>query len=218
MTRGIVTDPALLVSARRLRIEERLSIEEIKAATGVPVATLSKVLSDIPLSAKELAARRVTALERRLAENRETRLARRSKFFDAIEKRVKSTDQKGAVAEAAAIFRMKAWGLVPHLPLCQGGKSDIAVYVPDTGRLLRVQIKWAGRANRGVPTIPLRSEDGGKRGIRYAHNAWDFLVGYDAQEDICYVYSADELVGHVATKTPSDDAAERWDKLLAALS
>jgi hypothetical protein len=218
MTRGVPTDPTILVAARKLRTEDRMSIDEIKARTGVPIAILSKVLSDIPLNSRELEARRTAAIKERCAEKVARSLARRSKFADIIRDRVKSTDQKGAVAEAAAIFRLKAWGLVPHLPLCQGGKSDIAVYVPETGRLLRVQVKWAGRADRDVPRIPLRSEDGGKRGVRYAQDAWDFLVGYDAVEDICYVYAAHELNGNINTKTPTDDAAERWDKLLTPVS
>jgi hypothetical protein len=201
-----------------MRTEDRLSIDEIKTRTGVPIAILSEVLSDIPLSSKELETRRAAAIEMRRVGKVESALARRSKFADIIQSRVSSTDQKGAVAEAAAIFRLKAWGLVPHLPLCQGGKSDIAVYVPDTGRLLKVQVKWAGRSDRDVPRIPLRSESCGKRGVRYAHDAWDFLVGYDALEDVCYVYAAHELDGNVNTKTPSDDAAERWDKLLAPVS
>ena len=53
-------------------------------------------------------------------------------------------------------------------------------------------------------------------GIRYDEGAFDFFVGYDLREDVCYVYSASELTKYKSGKTMTGVDAERWDKLISA--
>lgn len=48
----------------------------------------------------------------------------------------------------------------------------------------------------------------------YLDTAFDFFVGYDLCEDICYVYSMSEIIGNRTWKAMDSSAAERWDKLL----
>jgi hypothetical protein len=61
-----------------------------------------------------------------------------------------TTDQKGAIAEAAIALAAMKLGLDVYRPLCEGGRYDLIL---DLGEeLLRVQCKWVARRN-GVLTV-----------------------------------------------------------------
>lgn len=195
---------------RRLRLEDRLSVGDIASILKISKAAAALIVKDLPLTADEYAKRRSFLIGHPRAPRGDE-----SPYFKVIKDRIKTTDQKGAIAEAAAIFRLKVWGFVPHIPLCAGGKSDIAVWIPDTNKLVRVQVKCVRRGSSGSPYGSLRARAGGKLGVRYAETDFDFFVGYDPREDICYVYSTSELkTKHHITMRRTE--AEKWDKLLMA--
>jgi hypothetical protein len=199
---------------RRLRRVDRLSVIEISKLCGIAKSTVHLLVRDIPLKEEELRARRAATDVRRRGLIADSNLGTESPFFKTIMERVKNTDQKGAVAEAAAIFRIKVWGFVPHFPLSPGGKSDIIVFIPDTGKTVRLQVKCVRRYKNSLPYGNLGSRRNGKMGVRYAESDFDFYVGYDYREDVCYVYAMGELGNNKKSRSMLPDAAERWDKLL----
>jgi PD-(D/E)XK nuclease superfamily protein len=54
-----------------------------------------------------------------------------------------TTDQKGAIAEAAIALEALKLGIEVYRPIAEGGRFDMILVVD--GRLLRVQCKWAMR-------------------------------------------------------------------------
>lgn len=212
MTRGIATEGALIEEARRLRMEERLSLGEIGAITGVGQATLSVALRDVPLNLDEKRKARQRAYAYKRIDRLATTTQRRSRFADIIVSRATTTDQKGAIAEAAAIVRMKMWGYRPYLPLCPHGKADMVVEVPETNRIHRVQVKMVKLGRRyGRPVISLYTMVRSGKALR-KQGDFDFLVGYNPAEDVCYVYAEDEIKTlNIMTVDPA--AVEAWDKM-----
>lgn len=215
------TSASAIARIIQLRVRDRKSLREIRQDTGVGISTISLTLRDYPLTDDELKVRR----ERTLKLARKANMARAQchrvvdgKFWEAIQVRAKTTDQRGAIAEAAVIFRMKVWGFVPHIPMCPGGKSDVIVSIPETGRHHRVQIKCVRRGTYGSPHCSLKSRRDGASSVRYGHDDFDFFVGYDLREDICYVFRYAEIKRFKSHLSVSTEAIERWDKFLSGSS
>lgn len=204
-----------------LRVRDRKSLREIQRATGIGISTISLTLRDYPLTDDELKVRRGHTLKLARAANMARAQSHRvvdGRFWESIQARAKTTDQRGAIAEAAVIFRMKVWGFVPHIPMCPGGKSDVIVSIPDTGRHHRVQIKCVRRGTHGSPYCSLKSRRGGVSSVRYGHDDFDFFIGYDLREDLCYVFHYSEIKRFKSHLSVSIDAIERWDKFLSGSS
>lgn len=215
------TSPEMIKRIIRLRVRERKSIREIQQGTGVGISTISLALRGYPLTDAELKVRRHATLEAARTVNIAKAQSRRGsdeKYWEAIQRCAKTTDQRGAIAEAAVIFRMKVWGYVPHIPMCAGGKSDVIVSIPQTGEHYRVQVKCVRRGLHGNPHCSLRSRREGNSSVRYGHDDFDFFVGYDLREDVCYVFRYPEIKGLKSHLHVSPDAAERWDKFLSGSS
>ncbi len=63
-----------------------------------------------------------------------------------------TTDQKGAIAEAAIVFEATRLGVDVYRPVAEGGRYDLILDV--SSRLLRVQCKWAVRHGEAVLVRP----------------------------------------------------------------
>lgn len=215
------TSPEAIKRIIRLRVKGRKSLREIQQETGIGISTISLTLREHPLTDAELKARRDATLDAARSANIAKAQLRRGadgKYWEAIQRLAKTTDQRGAIAEAAVIFRMKVWGYVPHIPMCAGGKSDVIVSIPQTGAHYRVQIKCVRRGIHGNPHCSLRSRRDGNSSIRYGHDDFDFFVGYDLREDVCYVFHYSEIRGLKSHLHVSPASAEKWDKFLSGSS
>jgi transposase-like protein len=201
-------DPERKAEALRLRLEERLSIDQIAERTGAPKGSLSTWLRDHPLSFEERNARR------HVGPRDSTLLARGSdsKFLN-LAKADLTRQQKANVAEAAVLFRLTLCGLTPLQPCFEGDRFDWLVITP-TG-IKKLQVKWITlHSPCGLPSIRLWTMS---RGKRYLYNAgdFDFLIGYWLQNDTAYVVHWSEVAGKSAVAvTPT--MAERWDLLSVA--
>ncbi len=199
--------PEQKAEAVRFRVESRLSIPEIQRRVGVSKAILSLWLRPYPLTPEERATRRSRnapspsfTLKDRGAESKAHRIAA------ALPDR--SSAWKGRVAEAAILFRLVLRGYEPMRSVFEGDVVDWFVRVSD--RIVRIQVRWAGRGKHGLPYIDLRRK--GKSRVKYLDGVIDLFVGYDLFTDTAYVFSWTE-VQHKTSVTVSPATAERWDKL-----
>ncbi len=138
-----------------------------------------------------------------------------SKFHIMLGGRELSKAEKGQIAEAAVLFRLVLHGLQVLTGVFDGGRVDWLVEVP-SGKLARLQVKWARRKKHGLPVFYLTCSDGRGRTRRYQEGEFDFLVGYDLFTDTAYVYSWKELSANVDSISVRPDAAERWDKIIGS--
>ncbi len=207
-----VIDTKLREQAISLRVDQRLSLREISKVTGVSKGTLSPWLKKYPLSESE---RRAKASEAPRYTTPKKDRGEPSAAYLALNGRSLSPDKKAELSEAAVLFRLVLHGFHVMSPLFDCAKTDWLVEVPETRRLLRIQVKWAAPLKRhGLPTIRLTCSEGHNEKRKYSSGEFDFIVGYDLFTDIAYVYSFSE-VSHLETSvTIRPDAAERWDKLL----
>ena len=210
--RGVV-DKKLRRQAITLRDNQRLSLREISKAIGVPKGTLSSWLKGHQLSDSERKAR--ASESPRYATPKKDR-GQPSAAYLALNGRSPNPAKKSEISEAATLFRLVLHGFHVMSPLFDCAKTDWLVEVPETGKLLRVQVKWAAPLkHHGLPTIRLTCTEGHSEKRKYRVGEFDFIVGYDLFTDTAYVYSFSE-VSHLETSvTIRPDAAERWDKLRA---
>ena len=216
MTRRISED--VINEAKRMRIKERRSLADIAGALGIGKSTASKILRSHPLSPEELRSFRVANAAKARASRsgrtaKDVRVGATSYRFVPSTYASLSTDQKGAIAEAACVLRLKQHGLVPYLPLCQGGRVDIVAFVPTTGRFWRIQVKTAAVGKWGNASAPLRAKSNGKR-RRYDPDAFDFLIAYEPPTEACYVLAAHEIAEIACTVSVNETSLEAWSKLL----
>lgn len=139
-----------------------------------------------------------------------------SKFHSAIASAEFTRDQKKQIAEAAALFRLAVHGFQTFKPTSDSSKEDWLVV--DRGRLLRIQVRWAGKKKEdGLPKASLVCHDYGVEGgtRRFRPGEFDFLVAYDYYSDTAYVFSESDVAHAKRYVTIRLDAAERWDKLRA---
>lgn len=197
----------------RLRVEARMSLREIHAATGASKGSLSNWLKPYPLTKEEIDARRRAAVNPAHApkDRGDPSVLYSSVGGDSV---VISNHQKAKIAEAAVLLRLVLHGMAPYCSPFDGDRADWIVEVPQTGRVLRVQVKWAHEGRHGLPTVTLRRSTGEKRRkARYDDRDFDILAGYWFYKDTVYVWTRSEVAGHQTSVTIGEDSEERWDKL-----
>jgi transposase len=196
------------IEALILRAEERLSLNQIAERLGVSKGSVSLWLRDCPLSEEE---KRERMREPNLGNQHGKKSFEEepSKFYRASEVESLTTSQKGDIAEYAVAFRLAAHGFCIHKPYSSGGVDWLAEN-PKTGKIFRIEVKWASKAKEGLPFIRLRRSSNGQR---YDKDYFDFIVGYYFYSDTAYVYSFSEISKNKTIITISETAAERWDKL-----
>jgi hypothetical protein len=109
-----------------------------------------------------------------------------------------TTNQKGAIAEAAIVLAATKLGVEVYGPRAVGGRYDLIFVLDD--RLLRVQCKWAAR--RGdvivVPCVSSwRSRDGFVR-RPYTTAEIDAIAAYSMDLDRCYFVPIERVEGRPA--------------------
>lgn len=199
----------------RLRTQERLSLKEIGARTGIPKSTLSGWLREAPLPDEVLKQKR--GLRKGHASPLKKTRGLESKFHAMVRDRPPLTpNDKGRIAEAAVLFRLSLYGLHVMAPVFDGGCTDWLVET-SSGGLVRVQVKSAlYDAKKGCqPFLSLTRADGHHRRRRYSQSEFDFLAGYDLFTDTAYVFSWTETSNNRSVISVRPDAAERWDKIVS---
>jgi len=118
------------------------------------------------------------------------------------------------IAEAAVLLRLVVNRYNAFSPVFDGDRVDWLVEVPQTGRLVKVQVKTVKRARHGLPSVRLNCVEGHNTARRLRDDEFDFIVGYDFFTDIAYVWGNKEVAHLRTTVSITPEAAERWDKLL----
>lgn len=191
----------------KLRSEERLSLDEISARTGVAKGTLSVWLRKHPLTNSEKLARRNSAHSAR----RHQKLLLESKFYKIAGS--PSRERKGKIAEAAVLFRLALNGFNVFSSVFDGDRIDYLVEVPETGRVTRVEVRWARQGKFGNPSVQLLKHSGRENTKHISEDRADYLVGYDLFTDTAFVFDRTEFSSVRATLSMRADAAEAWTKL-----
>ena len=209
MPRGKKTTPELKAECLRLRIEERLSLREIHARTGVSKGSLSPWLRDHPLTEEEKAQKQKE--NARYGAPKKDRGAE-SDFHRRYPPEKMTRIQKGKLAEVAVLFRLTLEGFGVYSSAFDGDKFDWIAGLPGEP-LIKIQVKWARSGRTGLPAAPLMCHHGYYDLKRYEKGDFDFFVAYDFFTDTCYVWSWDELAGLKSSVTICPEAAEAWHKL-----
>ncbi|MBA3240665.1 MAG: hypothetical protein H0T60_05505 [Acidobacteria bacterium] len=207
----MLAKPELKAEAIRLRLEERRSLSEIETAVGAARSSLSVWLKPYPLTEEEKGAR--SKLVNRYATPRKSHGDESKHNRSVIWQNLKPY-HKGKIAEAAVLFRLALHGFNTYSSFFDGDKTDWMVQVPETGKILKIQVRCVNATNHhGLPNVLLTCTEGHGRRRRYQPGEFDFIVGYYLFNDTAYVFSFDE-VAHLKTYvTISEKDAERWDKL-----
>jgi PD-(D/E)XK endonuclease len=97
-----------------------------------------------------------------------------------------TTNQKGAIAEAAIALEAVKLGVEVYRPMAEGGRYDLIFGLED--RLLRVQCKWATRRGETlvIPCVSCRRGPEGFVRRRYTADEIDAIAAYSADLDRCY--------------------------------
>lgn len=216
--------PELKAEAIRLRVEKRMSLNEIQQGTGASKGVLSLWLRDYPLSLEERHSRWSANTKRLNAKRGAKERPSTSDGFvarhirTALENDRLDREAKGRIAEAAVLLRLAILGMRVFGPVFYGAKEDWIVGGQIGGKLAKIQVKWAATASVGLPTISLRCSDGSRKHRTYDAVDFDFVVGYDGHSDAAYVLSQPEVSEYAAAVTVSKSSLERWDKLEAFLA
>jgi hypothetical protein len=115
---------------------------------------------------------------------------------------VLTTNQKGAIAEAAIMKAAFEAGYDVYRPAIEGGRYDL---IFDTGdELLRVQCKWAP-LQRGVVVLRAYSSRRTRAGVRrrsYVAGELDAIAAYCSDLRRCYLipYQAIDGMSHVSLR------------------
>ena len=206
MSRG---KPELRAECQRLRREERLSVREIEGRTGASRGSVSIWVRDDPLTSEEKRLKRAGGLRKgppkkdRGIESEAYRTAAGYSY---------SRLEKAKIAEAAVMFRLTLHRFIIFGSPFDGDRADWVVEVPETGKLWKIQVKWAFDKSQGLPGVSLRHNPGGKH-RRYSKGDFDFLVGYSLFTDTCYVWSWGDLEDLKCEVAVSPESEERWGRL-----
>ena len=133
--------------AIRLRVEERLSFGELLETTGASRSSLSTWLKPYPLTAEERLTRQKAA--KRYVAPRKDR-GEISKFYQAVEGQELSRHRKGKIAEAAVLLRLTLQDFTVYASPFDGDKADWVVQVPETGKIHKIQVRWARVGSHGL--------------------------------------------------------------------
>ena len=206
-----IAKPELKAEAIRLRVEQRMSLREIAEATGAAKGSLSLWLQPYPLTEEEIRAR--SKLANRYATPKKSH-GEESKYYQAIVFQNLTNQQRGRIAEAAALFRLALHGFDVYKSVFDGDKVDCLVNVPEREKILKLQVRTVHSTSRhGLPVVRLKCADGHNKRRRYREGEFDFIIGYYLFNDTAYVFSYDEVVSHKTHITIAEAYAERWDKL-----
>jgi hypothetical protein len=110
---------------------------------------------------------------------------------------VLTTDQKGAIAEAAIAWEATKLGIEVYRPISEGGRFDMIFLLGE--ELIRVQCKWASR-HRDVIVVPFYSNRRAREGLRrriYTSDEVDAFAAYCPENERCYYFP----FGVVAART-----------------
>ncbi len=196
--------------AIRLRVEERKSLGEIELQLGVSKGSLSLWLREYPLTDIERRDRRKLRLTRQV----KVELESESKLQQALKGRELTRQQKGRLAETAALLRLILHGFNPLTSPFEGDPVDFFVEVPETRRVLRLQVKWASVTfGSKLPSVSLRCTEGHNKSRSFREGECDILVGYYLRTDTAYVWSWEDLNGVGGRITTKSSYAEAWWKL-----
>jgi PD-(D/E)XK endonuclease len=102
-----------------------------------------------------------------------------------------TTDQKGAIAEAAIALEAMKLGIEVYRPLAEGGRFDLILVVD--GQLLRVQCKWATRYGE-VVLVRCYSARRARQGLvrrLYTADEIDAFAAYCLDLDRCFFLPID---------------------------
>lgn len=153
---------------------------------------------------------RILAVQRRIA----TR-SLPSPVYARFANQDETRHEKSRISEAAVLFRLVANRYVPYMPMFDGERADFLVEVPESRKILRLQVKTARHGQHGRPYVPLTRTRGHNKRVRLTSDDCDFIVGYDFVGDVAYVWSFAETRNHRTCIVVTDDAAESWNKLRA---
>jgi PD-(D/E)XK endonuclease len=109
-----------------------------------------------------------------------------------------TTDQKGAIAEAAIALAAMKLGIDVYRPLGEGGRYDLILDVGS--RLLRVQCKWAASLKQVlvVRCYTFRRTRTGWKKTTYSADEVDVIAAYSMDLDRCFLIPI-ELAAHRPT-------------------
>jgi PD-(D/E)XK endonuclease len=98
-----------------------------------------------------------------------------------------TTDQKGAIAEAAIALAAIRLNLDVYRPVAEGGRCDLILGMGP--KLLRLQCKWAQLQNDVliVRCYTFRRTRDGYRKTRYTPSEVDAIAAYSADLDRCFL-------------------------------
>lgn len=135
----------------------------------------------------------------------------KSKFAAQLDGDELTTARKGQIAEAAVRYRLVALGYQVWKADFEGSRVDLLVNRPGVEKYVRLQVKWAKRADQGRPCFSLRNGEGGKI-RRFTRVDCDFVVGYDLETDTAFVVPIQICEGK-NSKSCDEQFAEAWDLL-----
>lgn len=199
----------------RLRVEQRMSYDEISTSTEASKGNLHYWLKENPLTEQELKARRGAAGTKsriQVGEARRYKPGIPSKFKSMVIDETISSNRMGKISEAAVLFRLVLVGLNAFTSPFDGERTDIIAENLRTSKIMKLQVKTVRRPSHGAPYIPLLCKRGSGT-ERYGEGDFDFIVGYDLHRDTAYVASWLECNSVSTTLSIRPDLAERWDKL-----
>ena len=104
-----------------------------------------------------------------------------------------TTNQKGAIAEAAVALQAVRLGIDVYRPVVEGGRYDL-IFALDSG-LLRIQCKWAAR-HGDVVVVRCISCRRGREGFvrrRYTADEIDAFAAYCMDVDRCFILPIDRF-------------------------
>jgi PD-(D/E)XK endonuclease len=106
-----------------------------------------------------------------------------------------STNQKGAIAEAAITAEAIRLGIDVYRPAVEGGRYDLILgFGP---KLLRIQCKWAGQYG-DVLRVTLRTSRYTPRGYvytKYRSDEFDAVAAYCLEQGECYLLPMSVVAG-----------------------
>lgn len=206
--------PQQRMEARRLRRQEGKSIKQIARLLTVSPSSVSGWVKDIALTDEQrvLLAQQNPAINGSLRAGRRKDRGEESKYHRLCPISNIDRVKRARIAEAAVLFRLVLNGFDPYGTAFDGEKFDWVVAVPETGKLVTLQVKWASRGKHGLPFIKLRCSDGRGKSRQYRKGEFDFIVGYDLFSDTAYIFRYEEVMNKRVIAIRAD-AAERWEIL-----
>ncbi len=197
--------PEVKAEAIRLRVEERLSIDEIKAKTGLSVGTLSTLLRDLPLSSEEVFQKMSSSSVR----NNPLRAynPKQSQLAQALAGEQLTRERKGRIAETAVLLRLVARGYEVWHSQFDCHRVDWLVSRPAGDKYVRIQVRWARRQKWGRPLFMTSK----KNRSPLDKSVCDFVVGYDLETDTAFVYPVEKVGQTLQSCNP--EYAEAWHLL-----